>query len=197
MKEKYLYTLLITDLYSRYSETCFIYNIRSDTIASHFEKQWICKYGPPQKCLTDNGRQFISESFKNINNKYKISHIKVAPHNPTGNSLVERQNKEIGIVLRISKGSSLKKLAKNIWIRLNLNINISINYPPYEIFYRKSIFQNHEKTVNIDDKKIRSRLLRQINKRNMNLKFKRKGIKYKKGDFIYLMNYSTEKVDLK
>ncbi|KAG0418989.1 hypothetical protein EQH57_0609 [Dictyocoela roeselum] len=74
------------------------------------------------------------QKFSEIMEKFGIKHIKSTPHNPTDNSIIERINKEIGIVLRISRGLSLTKLIKNIWSRLNLNISISTEYAPMNFF---------------------------------------------------------------
>ncbi|KAG0442477.1 Gag-Pro-Pol polyprotein [Dictyocoela muelleri] len=72
------------------------------------------------KCLTDNCRQFTSQNFYNLMNKYGIKHIETPPHNPTGNSIVERINREISLCLRLSRSLSLKKAAEKILTRLNL-----------------------------------------------------------------------------
>ncbi|KAG0436104.1 hypothetical protein DMUE_4386, partial [Dictyocoela muelleri] len=50
-------------------------------------------------------------------------------------------------------------------------------------------------TVNINDEDIQNRLMREINDRNIKLNLKRKNIRYKRGDFVYLMNHSSDKVD--
>ncbi|KAG0437737.1 hypothetical protein DMUE_3517 [Dictyocoela muelleri] len=129
------YILVITDLYSRFSEICFIWEMNSEIIKSKFEEKWLKIYETPRKCLTDNGRKFLSVNFKTMLKKYKITHIVTAPYNPTGNSVVERINKEIGLILRISKIKTLPEIEKNIWRRLNLTVNMSLGYSTYEIYF--------------------------------------------------------------
>ncbi|KAG0436610.1 Endogenous retrovirus group K member 7 Pol protein [Dictyocoela muelleri] len=135
----------MVDIFSRYTQVDIIRDIHLSTICNSFEKTWINVFGLPDKCLSDNGRQFISSNFKNLLDKYKINHITSAPNNPTGNSVVERVNKEIGLVLRISRRSSLKTLKMNIMLRINFTNNNNIGYIPLEIFYKVPIFSNSKK----------------------------------------------------
>ncbi|KAG0434611.1 hypothetical protein DMUE_5113 [Dictyocoela muelleri] len=104
VEKDFFYILTMVDIYSRYRMIDIIYDIRSSTICKSFEKVWLSNNENPDLCLTDNGRQFIAEDFKNKFNKNNIKHITSAPNNPTGNSIVERVNKEIGLVLRMSRG---------------------------------------------------------------------------------------------
>ncbi|KAG0439113.1 Pro-Pol polyprotein [Dictyocoela muelleri] len=126
--------------------------------------------------------------------KFNIKHIKSAPHNPSRSSIIYRINKEIGIVLRISRGLKLTKLKKNICTRLNLNISISTGYAPYEIFFKKSIFKNKNENILIRDNEIVERLKRRINKRNLTIQRKRKNIYYAPGTLIYHKNNSPDEV---
>ncbi|KAG0438521.1 Retrovirus-related Pol polyprotein from transposon [Dictyocoela muelleri] len=65
-KPKCFYILVISDIFSRYTESFIIYNIEATTVISYLLKSWITKYGAPIKCLTDNGRQFTSVKFAEI-----------------------------------------------------------------------------------------------------------------------------------
>ncbi|KAG0420044.1 Insertion element IS476 uncharacterized 39.2 kDa protein [Dictyocoela roeselum] len=92
------------------------------------------KFPYPAKCITDNDRQFISYNFEKFLRDHGIEDILTAPNNPTGNSIVERVNKEIGVALRISRRQSINKLLQNIWTRVKFNVNLSTGYAPYELF---------------------------------------------------------------
>ncbi|KAG0420371.1 Transposon Tf2-11 polyprotein [Dictyocoela roeselum] len=193
-KNKYFYILVMTDIFSRYTEAAIIKNVESKTVIESFLKKWISIHGSPRKCLTDNGRQFISEKFEQLLQENKIAHIKSSPYNPTGNSIIERVNKDIGNVLRISRNLSLSTLLKNIWTRINLNANISTGRPPYEIFFGKPIFKNMPMKNPVDYNKVLSNLKYKTQLFNDKMKAKRKNIVYKEGDLIYLKNFSAEKV---
>ncbi|KAG0420268.1 Gag-Pro-Pol polyprotein [Dictyocoela roeselum] len=144
-------------MFTKYTECCIILNTEAETIINSLRKVWLSKYPKPQNCITDNGRQFVSLSFKNFLKTEAINHILSAPNNPTGNSAVERVNKEIVVALRISRDLPLEKLLDNIWRRVNLNINLTTGYPPFELFHGKPIFSNAKTDLKIDLEMIRQR----------------------------------------
>ncbi|KAG0419279.1 hypothetical protein EQH57_0544 [Dictyocoela roeselum] len=91
-KDNEFYTLVMMDLFSRYVEIDVISDMSSDTICNSFENTWLKRYKPPNRCLSDNGKQSTSTNFENLLKRYDIKHITSAPYNPTGNILVERGN---------------------------------------------------------------------------------------------------------
>ncbi|KAG0442205.1 hypothetical protein DMUE_0450 [Dictyocoela muelleri] len=80
IKRRYFYLLVMTDVFSRYTETVIINNIETQTILVAFDKKWISVHVPPLKCLTDNGRQFISDKFEQLLKSNGIIHIKSSPN---------------------------------------------------------------------------------------------------------------------
>ncbi|KAG0424369.1 Endogenous retrovirus group K member 11 Pol protein [Dictyocoela muelleri] len=185
------------DLFSRYSEIEVIFDTNSETICRSFESNWLKKHLRPKKCLSDNGKQFISQKFKNLLAKYGIEHITSAPYNPTGNSLVERSNKEIGIVLRLSKEKSLSELKRSIWRRLNCTVNTTTEYSPYEIYFEKAIFENYLTNMRIDKDKIRLNIKKRRDKYETEMKRRYKMIKYSPVDNVYIRNNSQNKLESK
>lgn len=112
--ERDFYILVAVDVFSRYTEVGFIFYINSKTVCDKLEKIWFQKHERPKIYLTNKGRQFTSNNFGAIIKKYNMKHVRSAPHNPTGNGIVERINKEIGTVLRISRQSGAKELKSKI-----------------------------------------------------------------------------------
>ncbi|KAG0433986.1 Gag-Pro-Pol polyprotein [Dictyocoela muelleri] len=145
-------------------------------------------------CLTDNGRQFTSNNFKNLMKKYEVKHVTSAPYNPTGNGVVERINKEIGVVLRLSRGSNVNELKDKIWIRLNCTFNRNTGYPPYEIYYKKPIFKNISKNVTINEDEIIERLKLQRISYKKYLEKHRIPMKYVTDDMILIKNNPQDKI---
>ncbi|KAG0442296.1 hypothetical protein DMUE_0374 [Dictyocoela muelleri] len=80
------YILVVVDLYSRYSEIEILKKIDSVTICSYLEKICFRRFSSLLRLLSDNGRQFISQNFKRLLEKYHISHVTSAPYNPTENN---------------------------------------------------------------------------------------------------------------
>lgn len=193
----YFYILVMVDIYSRYAEIDIINDIKSETICDSFENNWIKKHKAPNKCLSDNGRQFISMNFQKLLSKYSIQQINTAPSNPTGNGIVERLNLEIGLVLRLSRGTDLKTLKNNILRRINCTCNKTLGFSPIEIFSRLSIFKNQKSRIIIKDSEIKNKLKLSCDKNNEKVKNARIKVNYKEGDLVYVKNNSQDKVDKK
>ncbi|KAG0420244.1 Transposon Tf2-9 polyprotein [Dictyocoela roeselum] len=197
IKKKHFNILVMTDIYTRYTEVSILFETTADKVTDALTKSWIQEHNAPTNILTDNGRQFTSSEFKKFAKKNHINHILTAPNNPTGNSIVERANKEIGFVLRVSRGSTLQQLLNNIWTRLNLNINISTNYAPFELFFEKPVFSNYHGSLKIDIKDVRKRMKESSDKYNEKIAKTRKNIIYREGNLVFTRNFDQDKVKSK
>ncbi|KAG0438898.1 Retrovirus-related Pol polyprotein from transposon [Dictyocoela muelleri] len=190
--ETNIYVVAITDMFSRYTEIKFIDNIHSLSVCNAIENMWLKVHITPKNCLTDNGRQFTSENFGNLMRKYNIKHIRTSPHNPTGNSIIERINREISVALRLSRSLNLKNATENIWKRINLTNNSTLGFAPYEIFFKKPLFETHNKNFIINDNKIKSIILEKQNQWSQ-----RKGINpmnIKENDLVYIKCFNPDKI---
>lgn len=96
IRHKYFYILVMTDWLTRYTEIKILFDTTSKTIISAITKKWTEIHGIPKFILSDNGRQFISVNFEKFCRENGIKHIFSGEYNPTGNSIVERRNLEIG-----------------------------------------------------------------------------------------------------
>ncbi|KAG0420523.1 Gag-Pro-Pol polyprotein [Dictyocoela roeselum] len=151
----------------------------------------------PKKILTDQGRQFISSRFKEQLKTFEIQHIMTTPYNPTGNSIVERINLEIGLCFRLSRHQSIDKMKENIWIRLNLLNNRNTGYSPFEIYHCSSIFRNKKREIKINHELLKNKLETNQKMNIKRLNNKRVNIKLKKNDYVNIRNFSQDKVNKK
>ncbi|KAG0420263.1 Transposon Tf2-9 polyprotein, partial [Dictyocoela roeselum] len=187
-----IYLIVVTDIFSRYTEIEFSKDIHSSKVCDTLEKVWLTKYPGPKRCITDNGRQFTSQNFKKLLQKYDIEKIHTAPHNPTGNSVIERINREISVALRISRKENLKITANNIWSRINLTQNSSIGHTPYEIFFNKPIFKAHGSKFEINYDEIKNKLKEKAelwNRREL-----KNATQFQTGDLVYRKIFDPDKI---
>ncbi|KAG0420639.1 Transposon Tf2-6 polyprotein [Dictyocoela roeselum] len=193
-KARMFYLLVITEFISRYTEVSVIENIDSSTICNSIKKNWFEPYGYPKVCITDNGRQFNSKNFRSLMKNNYIKHINTSPHNPSGNSVVERINKEMGLALRIFRNSPLNECITSIWRRVNLTVNRITGHSPYRIFFNKehSDIIEYKQNIVIEEiqRKILSQFKRNIKKENDN----KKNFNIKKGDLILKKNFDPDKI---
>lgn len=97
--------LVVVDYYSRYIEIEVMKSIESrDTI--NRLKPIFSRFGLPLSITADNGRQLISEEFKNFCNSNNIQLISTTPWWPQMNGEVEVQNRAIVKRLKISQAEN-------------------------------------------------------------------------------------------
>ena len=83
--------LVIVDYYSRYPEVEILKSVTSEVIIQRLVRIFAI-YGIPEEIVTDNGRQFISDTFETFLKRNGIKHHRVLPYWPSGNGEVERFN---------------------------------------------------------------------------------------------------------
>ena len=99
-RQKNRFIIVAVDAFSRYIMAKAVPQARSiETI--NFLQDLINQYGLPQTIQTDNGKNFVSQQFKDFTKKYTIRHITSALYNPKAQGLVERTNRTLSDRLRI------------------------------------------------------------------------------------------------
>lgn len=193
---EYFYIIVIVDVATRWTSCYTSYTIDSlkiTTIVNSFLKD----HKTVTKIITDQGRQFTSLNFRNMLSKSNIKHVMTTAHNPTANAIVERVNKNIGCLLRIYKGTTIKNLIDKIEAYHNLTKNRITGYSPYELLYKKSIFGETKYDDEIYEQQFNKTLLnikKEIERRNVN----RKKHQYKIGDLVFKKkNHQQDKVEPK
>lgn len=93
-KKNYLITV---DYYSDFMEVDELRDTTSEAVIACTKKHF-ARYGIPQKCLTDGGPQFVSESYHQFTQEWGFTHESSSPYHAQGNG----------------KAESAVKIAKNI-----------------------------------------------------------------------------------
>ena len=96
----YKYILVISDHFDR-MVTLIPTKDRSEDVYWFGLLHYIGYYNIPRHIRTDNGGEYTSTLCNKLNNLLKITQTTTVPHNPTGNAIVERRNKELQAKLRI------------------------------------------------------------------------------------------------
>jgi hypothetical protein len=94
------YILVISDHFDR-MVTLTPTKDRSDEVYWYGLLNYIGYYNIPRHIRTDNGGEYTSTLCTRLNNLLKITQTTTVPHNPTGNAIVERRNKELQAKLRM------------------------------------------------------------------------------------------------
>ncbi|CAD6186093.1 unnamed protein product [Caenorhabditis auriculariae] len=89
------YVLTIVDAFSKWTIAVPLPKQDSAAINRAFTENLVLKHGPPSMIISDNGTQFVSNSFKNLLKKWKIQHQTTAPYHKTSNGQVERVHRNL------------------------------------------------------------------------------------------------------
>lgn len=146
--------LTVEDLYSR--KAIHVYadvSITSNSLICELEKTFN-KYGKPQKIKTDNGSEFISNSFISFLNNNRIIHDRIPRGSPYLNGINERFNRtikyELYFVQYISNLIELRELTESYLIFYNKNrphqsLN---NKTPDEVYFGENPLSYYHSTNN-------------------------------------------------
>lgn len=94
------YLLTCVDRYSRWPEAFPTENIEASTVARIIFEGWVARFGSPLRITTDQGRQFESKLFKELNRLLGTNHFRTTAYHPAANGLVERLHRQLKAALR-------------------------------------------------------------------------------------------------
>lgn len=95
---------VVSDYYSRWHEAEFMKKIET-SLMIHQLRVMFARFGIPLAAVCDNGPQFTSAEFIEFCKSLNIKILSTTPYSPQQNGLVERQNRSLLKVLRISEAT--------------------------------------------------------------------------------------------
>ena len=102
------YILVISDYFTRWVEAYAIPDMTAQVVADKFVSEFITRYGIPDQIHTDQGRDFMSNLFKEMAKLLDVYQTRTTPYHPMSDGLVERLNRTIQQMLKsfISENAS-------------------------------------------------------------------------------------------
>lgn len=82
------------------TELILIHNRTSQHVAQQFENCWLARYPRPNRCIHDNGGEFIGWPFQELLQQAGIQDVATTTYNPQANAICERMHQTIGNILR-------------------------------------------------------------------------------------------------
>ena len=100
--------LVVVDYYSDFIEIEELKNNTLSTTVIESLAKMFAVHGIPEKLLTDNGPQFISQQFKDFVRQWNFVHVTTSPHHHQANGMVERANQTVRRILEKTDGDRIK-----------------------------------------------------------------------------------------
>lgn len=132
------YLLTMIDRYTRWMEAVPLPNITAETVAKNFIFTWISRFGVPVRVTTDQGRQFESDLFNQLNIMLGIEHLRTTPYHPQSNGLVERFHRTLKASIRCREEDWLTALP-TVLLALRVQAKEDLGVSPSQLVYGTSL----------------------------------------------------------
>lgn len=138
-KKGYHYILTLMDFASRFLEATPLKRIDAVTVAEAMVATY-ARFGILAEILTDNGNCFVNTLQKELCKMLDITPIKISPHNPRSNRMLERWHRVLKTV--IGKSGNLKEWDKVIPMALFASRDTphtSTGLSPFEVMFGRHV----------------------------------------------------------
>ncbi|KAM0724355.1 Retrovirus-related Pol polyprotein from transposon 17.6 [Formica fusca] len=154
------YLLTFQDNLTKFSKAIPIPNQEANTVSKEFVTKIVLEHGIPEKILTDQGTNFLSEIFKNTCKLLKINKIQTTAYHPESNGALERSHRTLAEYLRHYINEDQTDWDE--WIPFamftyNTTPHTATGYTPFELVYGHqadlptSLTRPPKPTYNYDD----------------------------------------------
>ena len=89
------YIIVISDYFTKWCVAVARRNHKAKTVSEVIVNQFVCQFGVPLQILTDQGREFEGQIFREVCKLLRIHKIRTAPYRPQTDGQVERQNRTL------------------------------------------------------------------------------------------------------
>ncbi|GAU10109.1 hypothetical protein TSUD_418490 [Trifolium subterraneum] len=89
------FILVAIDYFTKWVEAASYANVTKQVVVRFIKNHIICRYGVPNKIITDNGTNLNNKMMKDLCDEFKIEHHSSSPYRPQMNGAVEAANKNI------------------------------------------------------------------------------------------------------
>ncbi|GAU40633.1 hypothetical protein TSUD_190100 [Trifolium subterraneum] len=89
------FILVAIDYFTKWVEAASYANVTKQVVVRFIKNHIICRYGVPNKIITDNETNLNNKMMKDLCDEFKIEHHNSSPYRPQMNGAVEAANKNI------------------------------------------------------------------------------------------------------
>ena len=187
-------------------------------IAQQFENVWLSRYPRPNRCVHDNGGEFIGHEFQTMLQQHGIQDAPTTSRNPQGNSVAERMHQTMANVMRTYLHQSvqnmidaylpldqpqneiqLTQLIENVLATVTYatraSVSRALNTSPGNLVFNRDMFIDVPLISNLAA--IRDRRQQLIDENLIRENKKRREFRYQAGQEVLLKSVDPRKMDPK
>ncbi|GJU32657.1 reverse transcriptase domain-containing protein [Tanacetum coccineum] len=212
---KVKFLIVAMDYFTKWIEAKDVATITGNQVKKFVWDNIVCRFGLPREIISDNGKQFSVNPFKDWCNKLNITQRFASVKHPQSNGLVERVNRSLGegIKARLGEGNKnwLEELPHVLWAHRTMIksshgdtpfsltydtkavIPAEIGMPTYRTTTVDTVHNNEELRLNLDlleEKRERAAICEAKYKMKMEKYCNARvcGVAFRPGDFVYRSN---------
>ena len=94
------FILVAIDYFTKWVEAASFASVTKNVVARFIKQNLICRYGIPERIITDNGTNLNNTIITAMCKQFKIQHHNSSPYQPKMNGVVEAVNKNIKKIIQ-------------------------------------------------------------------------------------------------
>ncbi|GJU72805.1 reverse transcriptase domain-containing protein [Tanacetum coccineum] len=219
---KVKFLIVAMDYFTKWIEAKAVATISGSQVKKFVWDNIVCRFGLPGEIVSDNGKQFSGDPFKDWCEKLNIVQRFASVKHPQSNGLVERANRSLGegIKARLGEGNKnwLEELPHVLWAHRTMIkssnddtpfsltygteavIPAEIGMPTYRTAVVDVVHNDEELRLNLDlleERRERAAIREAKAKSNMTKYYNARvrGVTFRPGDFVYRSNDASHAVD--
>ena len=176
----------------------------AEHVGRKFENAWLSRYPCPNRCVHDQGNEFIGRAFQQVCTEHSIKSVPTTVKNPSANGLCERMHKTILDILRVYMRTAtinchddakevMDDALATMMHATRCAVNHTMQNSPGEIVYGRDMFLDIPVIADLEAIQQRRQLL--INQNLVRMNRKRFDHHYKVGDLVMIKKYDPRKGD--
>jgi transposase InsO family protein len=197
--------LTVVDTVTTYCEVVLLRNKTAAHVGYQFETQWLNRYPKPDKCIFDQGNEFLGEDFQAVLRKRGVKPAGTTVKNPQANAVCERLHQSVGNTLRVLNYNPPPATEVEAAERVNTAlqtaayaartaIHTTMQEAPGSLAYHRDMILNIP--LQVDFEIIRQRRQALIDKNLLKANAKRIDYNYQPGQMVLKEAPADKKLDL-
>nr|GEX50760.1 reverse transcriptase domain-containing protein [Tanacetum cinerariifolium] len=194
--EKVKFLIVAMDYFTKWIEAKAVTTITGGQVKKFVWDNIVCRFGIPIEIVSDNGKQFSDNPFKDWCDKLNITQRFASVKHPQSNGLVERANRSLGEGIKSCLGEANKnwveELPHVLWAH-------QIGMPTYRTAAVDVVSNDDELLLNLDlleERRERAAICEAKAKSKMTKYYNARvcGVTFKPCDFVYRSNDASHAV---